>query len=113
MTTEELKHFRDKLLQLRTEIQEVDEMSRESSRPVELDQSAVGRVSRVDAIQAQQMSLASARRRQAQLSALEGALRRIESGEYGACFVCGEDMDLRRLEADPTNTRCLACARRR
>lgn len=113
MTAEELKHFRNKLLQLRLELQEVDEMSRESTKPVKLDQSAVGRLSRVDAIQAQQMSLASARRRQAQLSAIEGALRRIESGEYGACFVCGADMDLRRLDADPTNTRCLACAKRR
>ncbi len=111
MDKENREHFKEKLLQLRAEIQEVDDLSRESTRPVELDQSAIGRVSRVDAIQAQQMSLASARRRQEQSNAIEGALRRIDFGEYGPCFVCGEDLDMRRLEADPTNTRCLACAK--
>ncbi len=113
MNKEEQEHLKERLLQLRLELQEVDDLSRESTKPVELDQSAIGWVSRVDAIQAQQMSLASARRRQAQLSAVEGALRRIESDEYGYCFVCGEDMDLRRLEADPTSTRCLECAKRK
>jgi DnaK suppressor protein len=63
----------------------------------------------MDAMQAQQMALEAARRRQHQLLMVEGALRRLESGEYGYCFVCGKEIDVRRLAADPTNTRCVAC----
>jgi DnaK suppressor protein len=71
---------------------------------------SVGRLSRMDAMQAQQMAQETERRRQQQLMKVEGALRRMESGEYGYCFVCGEEIDLRRLALDPTNTRCIKCA---
>ena len=77
---------------------------------MELDQSRVGRLSRMDAMQAQQMALESARRRRQKISKVEGALRRIESGDYGYCFVCGEEMDAQRLAVDPTLTRCIGCA---
>jgi DnaK suppressor protein len=60
-------------------------------------------------MQAQQMAQASERRRQQQLLKIEVALRRIETGEYGYCFVCGEEIDVRRLGVDPTNTRCIRC----
>jgi DnaK suppressor protein len=41
---------------------------------------------------------------------IEGGLRRIESGQYGFCFYCEEGIDIKRLDADPTYTRCLKCA---
>ncbi|MCL1089120.1 TraR/DksA C4-type zinc finger protein [Shewanella profunda] len=77
---------------------------------VELDQSRLGRLSRMDALQGQQMGLEAARRKQHQLQVIEGALLRINSDEYGECFVCGEDIDLNRLKFDPTVTRCIHCA---
>ncbi|MHB8137642.1 MAG: TraR/DksA family transcriptional regulator [Smithellaceae bacterium] len=86
-------------------------MSRDSTRSIEMGQATVGRVSRVDAIQVQQMSLASARRRQGLLSGIEGVLRRIEAGEHGYCFVCAEKIDSRCLEANPTSTCCVNCAK--
>ncbi|MES9972359.1 MAG: hypothetical protein ABW092_20190 [Candidatus Thiodiazotropha sp.] len=52
----------------------------------------------------------TARRRQQQLSRIEGALRRIDAGECGYCFVCKQAIDIRRLNADPTITRCIECA---
>ncbi len=55
------------------------------------------------------MAREPARRRQRQLGKIEGAFRRIEAGEYGNCFVCGEEIDIHRLSADPTYTRCLKC----
>ncbi|MBT7892050.1 MAG: TraR/DksA family transcriptional regulator, partial [Deltaproteobacteria bacterium] len=45
-----------------------------------------------------------------QLVKIEGALRRIEADEYGYCFVCEEEIDVRRLEFDLTSTRCVICA---
>tara|TARA_R110001583_G_scaffold92569_1_gene235149 strand:+ start:812 stop:1144 length:333 start_codon:yes stop_codon:yes gene_type:complete len=77
---------------------------------VELDQSRLGRLSRIDALQGQQMELETARRKQHQLQVIEGALLRINSDEYGSCFACGEDIDLSRLMFDPTVTRCINCS---
>lgn len=109
MNKAEVELIREKLLKLKTELQELEEAFKTSSAPVELDQAKVGRLSRMDAMQAQQMALEAARRRQQQLVKIEGALRRIESGEYGYCFICGEEIDVRRLSVDPTNTRCMKC----
>jgi DnaK suppressor protein len=105
----DLGKIKQELLRLRSELQEMEETVKETGQPVELDQARVGRLSRMDAMQAQQMSLEAARRRQQQLLTIEGALRRIESGEYGYCFVCGNEIDVRRLAVDPANTRCMGC----
>ena len=109
MTEIEVEQIRDKLLSLRSELQDIEESSKEATKPVQLDQSSVGRLSRMDAMQAQQMAQETARRRQRKLQQIDGALRRIESGEYGNCFVCGEEIDARRLSVDATNTRCINC----
>ncbi len=110
MNKVEIEQIRQKLFLLRSELQELEETSKEASKPVELDQARVGRLSRMDAMQVQQMAQETARRQQRQLLMTEGAIRRIESGEYGYCFVCGEEIDIRRLAVDPTNTRCIECA---
>lgn len=79
---------------------------------VELDQSRLGRLSRMDALQGQQMELENARRKQHLLQVIEGALLRINNDEYGSCFVCGESIDLNRLMLDPTVTRCILCTKK-
>ena len=109
MNEAELELNRQKLVRLKSELRELEESFRETSEPVKLDQARVGRLSRMDAMQAQQMALEAGRRRQDQLLKIEGALRRIESGEYGYCFVCGEEIDIRRFSIDPTTTRCMQC----
>ena len=106
----EVKQIRKKLLSLRSELQELEETSKEARAPVELDQTRVGRVSRMDAMQVQQMAQESERRREHQMLEVEAALCRIDSGEYGYCSVCEEEIDPRRLYVDPTNTRCINCA---
>lgn len=104
-----IESYRRRLLEMKETLEGIQVSSKESTKPVELDQASVGRVSRIDAIQAQQMAQATERRRGRQLARIEGALRRIESGDFGYCFACGEDIDLRRLDTDPTITRCVAC----
>lgn len=110
MDDADIKRLEQKLLALRDELRGMEASSREDTRPVKLDQSSVGRLSRMDAMQAQQMAQETARRRQRQLQKVDAALGRIESGDYGYCFACDEEIDLRRLEADPTHTRCVRCA---
>ncbi|TCM87563.1 TraR/DksA family transcriptional regulator [Rhodovulum steppense] len=83
----------------------------EARRPVQLDQASVGRLSRMDAMQQQSMAAAQEARRQARGRALEAAIRRIESDEFGWCDLCGEFIGEKRLDVDPTLTRCVGCAR--
>lgn len=41
--------------------------------------------------------------------AIQAALGRLESGQYGRCEECDEPIVLRRLKALPWATRCVAC----
>ncbi len=102
--------IREKLLELRRELEAVAEAGAESAAVVELDQSKVGRLSRMDAMQAQAMAKASEERRAALLRGIDAALRRVEDGSYGLCRDCEEPIDPRRLEFDPTVLRCVDCA---
>lgn len=110
MDETELERFRQQLSRLKTELLALEESSAAAGRPVELDQTRVGRLSRMDAIQGQQMARETARRRQHRLRAIAGALRRIDSGDFGYCTVCGEEINRRRLDFDPTHARCVECA---
>ncbi len=78
---------------------------------VELDQTTVGRLSRMHALQEQATALAAGRRREEELARIDAALQRIEDGEYGYCVACGEEIDERRLELDPSLPTCIDCAR--
>jgi DnaK suppressor protein len=86
------------------------ETTADNRRPVELDQTSVGRISRMDAMQGQAMALATERRRHDEARRVEGAIKRIDEGEYGYCIACGEEIAAKRLEVDPTTPTCIACA---
>ncbi len=45
------------------------------------------------------------------LSAIDGALLRIEDGTFGTCVRCGKPIAEERLEAIPYATRCIDCQR--
>jgi DnaK suppressor protein len=101
---------RERLLELREELLSVAESGDESAAVVELDQSKVGRLSRMDAMQAQAMAQASAERREQMLRRIDAALKRIDDDDYGVCLACDEPINPKRLEFDPTVTLCIECA---
>ena len=105
--------YRRRLLDLRAELDAVAETAEASAAVVELDQSRVGRLSRMDAMQAQAMSASSNARRAEMHRRIEAALRRLEAGDYGICKSCDEPIDPKRLEFDPTAVYCIDCASRR
>ena len=102
--------MREKLLKLRAELQAIAQSGDESAAVVELDQSKVGRLSRMDAMQAQAMAKASGERRQQMLRQIEAALKRIDDDAYGYCRECDEPINPKRLEFDPTVLLCIECA---
>lgn len=48
-------------------------------------------------------------REQKLLKKIEEALERIDTGKYGICEVCGEEIGIKRLEARPVTTMCIEC----
>ncbi len=110
-TDSDVEAFRTRLVERRAELERLVADSEEASDPVELDQSRVGRLSRIDALQAQEMAKETGRRRQAEFSRIEAALGRIDGGDYGECVTCGEDIAAKRLELDPAVAVCIDCAR--
>ena len=103
---------REQLLQLRAELKAVAAIGDASTEVVELDQSKVGRLSRMDAMQAQAMAQASTQRRELMLEKITAAIARIDNDEYGDCFSCDESINEKRLEFDPTATLCIECAKK-
>jgi DnaK suppressor protein len=104
------EEWRDRLLTLRAELQNLAETGDASAAVVELDQSKVGRLSRMDAMRAQAMAKASSNRRQTMLTKITAALKRIDNGDYGFCRECEEPINPKRLEFDPTAIHCIGCA---
>ncbi|WP_340150476.1 TraR/DksA family transcriptional regulator [uncultured Sneathiella sp.] len=100
------------LLARREALLNVMQSSTSDSQPVELDQSRVGRLSRMDALQGQAMAQETERRRKNELQRIESALARIKEGEYGVSVSCGDEISKKRLELDPSAPLCIDCASR-
>ena len=98
------------LLKQQRELLELEQTTAQAAAVVELDQSRVGRLSRMDALQDQAMSQERERRRALQLQRIAAALKRIAQDEYGYCTECGDDIAVKRLEFDPAATLCFNCA---
>ena len=94
----------------REELESIADSTAQAAKPVELDQTRVGRLSRMDALQGQAMALESERRRQLELQRVATALTRMKTDDYGYCLSCGELIAMARLTVDPCATHCVACA---
>lgn len=110
MDSPDIEHFRQSLQRLRQDILALQGARDQSTATVELDQSSVGRLSRMDALQQQAMARSSQQRAELTLRRIESALQRCDDGSYGYCIDCDEPVPLKRLEFDPTALRCVQCA---
>ena len=103
--------IRARLEAMRDALRDEEAQTEASRAPVALDQSSVGRLSRMDAMQMQAMATAQSRRRAAALARIGAALDRLDAGTYGVCVTCEEEIEEARLAFDPATPLCLACAR--
>ena len=114
MPTDPLKPAQVKQLhaQLITQQQDLTESmhnAEATTKPVSLDQQSVGRVSRIDAIQQQQMAIANQQQTSDMLKSIGLALRRIDDASYGDCQECGDPIAYARLQAQPFASLCIDC----
>jgi DnaK suppressor protein len=110
MTELDPRRYEQRLIDRRVELASVAETADEATSTVELDQTRVGRLSRMDALQQQAMSQENRRRRAEELSRIAQALSRIKADAYGYCVECGEAIAENRLAVDPAQPLCIGCA---
>jgi DnaK suppressor protein len=92
----------------RADLRALDDDTSSARAAVELDQSRVGRLSRMGALQGQAQE--QQRRWQQGVIRIGSALERIAEGEYGWCLKCGEAIAEARLVSDPAMPLCIDCA---
>jgi len=109
MDAQQQNHYRNQLEDLRAELRAGLDSHVDDTRPVEPDR-AIGRLTRQDAILAQQMALELRRRNQNRLSQIERALERIADSSYGLCIRCEEEISEARLNVRPEAPICIRCA---
>lgn len=73
---------------------------------------AIGRLTRMEAIQAQHITAAGRRQMQARLQQIKRALEQLAQGTYGQCVRCGEPIPRGRLDIMPETALCVTCASR-
>lgn len=108
LPADELQRYKQALLQLREQVNEQIEAVAAWCDPVEPDVS-LGRITRTDAMQDQQMALHQRDRLRAQQSRIDTALERVENGAFGVCPACNEPIEKARLETAPDSVLCVAC----
>lgn len=105
---EQLEELRELIHLDCNELEKLLESSSASSKPVALDQ-PIGRLSRMDAMQQQQMAVASRQVQTQRLQLLRNAQQAIERDDYGYCRRCEEPIGIQRLRVRPESPFCLTC----
>jgi DnaK suppressor protein len=105
------KALKQQLIGRKKELERLVTAHHDNTRPVVLDQTTVGRLSRMDEIQNQAMSIEMERRRIDETHRIDAALARMEKDEFGYCMTCGDEIEKKRLELDPAIPTCVGCAK--
>ena len=108
LTQAQVTELESDLVALRAELQSLVEVRAQGAKPVEID-TAFGRLSRMDAMQHQQMAKANRESQRLRLRLVQVALEDIARDEYGDCAQCDEPIGYRRLKARPESRFCLTC----
>ena len=95
----------------REELASLLEASREDVRPVDVDE-PIGRLTRMDAMQQQNMAKATRRSVENRLQLISAALAAVDAGDYGSCGGCDEPIGYARLKARPETRLCVRCQER-
>lgn len=112
MTAEDKATLKEKIVKTMVEMEEKIRALGEMTKPIS-PENAIGRVSRMDAINNKGVSDAALRSARKRLAKLQFALTKIEEPNFGNCSVCGNQIQSKRLMFMPESTRCVRCADRR
>ncbi len=108
LNKEELKdEVATRILNLGKEIEELKELT----KPIAPD-CAIGRVSRMDAINNRSVSVAALTKKKEKLLALKSIINHIDDDNFGKCISCGNEIPIGRILIIPESKKCMSCASR-
>ena len=111
LTASQTATIRTQLLNLSVELERHIRVGAESAETVDLD-APIGRLTRVDAMQRQQIAAETMRRQGVRLAQVRAALTRLEQTDlFGLCTRCEEPIGWKRLSARPEAPICMNCQR--
>ena len=83
---------------------------RDLTKPI-APENAIGRVSRMDAINNKSVNDAALRKAETKLKGLKSALDRLKDADFGLCVRCNNEIPLGRILLMPHARTCVNCAR--
>ena len=105
----DIESFRRRITAELTQVGDSSGEAQDAASTVMLDQSSVGRLSRMDAMQQQAMAESMRERLELRRRKLQAALARINAGTFGCCCECEAYIEPERLESDPGTVFCFDC----
>ena len=105
----QLQQVREKILADIESSLELIPSLKENSKPVSPD-NAIGRLSRMEVINDQNMLQANLRSTEARVARLKQALAQIDEEDFGLCVQCEEPIPFGRLLLIPESKNCVRCA---
>ena len=109
MNQQEKAQIKEYLLKEKTKINKRVIELKELTKPIEPD-CAIGRVSRMDAINNKSINEAALRKAQDKEKKINISLERIDDDNFGTCIQCGKLIPIQRLLIMPGSL-CIVCAR--
>ena len=106
-----MKHddIKQKITDEISKTEEVIKEYKELTKPIEPD-CAIGRVSRMDAINNKSVMEASLRQAESKLRNLQRVFSQLGSDEFGVCLKCKQPIPLGRILIRPESLFCVNCA---
>lgn len=109
MNKEEKSELEQIIIQKLEEVHSEVEQLEELTKPIAPD-NAIGRLSRMDAINNKTINDAALRENKKKLKKLERAQENLDDSSFGLCKKCGQEIAFGRLKFMPWTTRCVQCA---
>lgn len=82
---------------------------RELVKPI-APENAIGRISRMDAINNKSVNEAALRESMTKLSRLQYVLSKVDTADFGICIKCKSPIPIERILIRPESTNCVKCA---
>ena len=110
MTDNELQNIRDNIKEEITKTEALINEYKEGSQPI-APENAIGRISRMDAINNKSITEAALQNAELKLSRLKNMLPRVGNEDFGKCAKCKREIPLMRILLMPQSRFCVNCAR--
>lgn len=109
MTKQELKDIKEKVVQEIEKTEKSIEDYRDMTKPIS-PENAVGRISRMDAINNKSVAEAALRQAEVKLINLHNVLNSVDGEDFGLCLNCQKPIPIGRILLMPQSRYCVNCA---